>query len=520
MFDWLTDLFKGSSSTGATAPTPGGGDYSWIGPLISAIGSTASKAKWTPREDATQEEIDKANRNNMLMSLLGTAAQAYGGYREQQGMTGLAEALKTGQMTSTTPQGAAQISQADRILDYGIKNPEFAKTAIGIAQPMQTAESEQRAKMIQALMKSAKRPGLYEESQLSQMGKNYGLNPQELSDFIREGKQKLEAEADAQDASRRSMIERLYPGVMPSISAPTTTQPVTAPTRTGGSIEDMVGQIANAARQSKDVDIKIPAAQAGMASEIMKGLEQQGFNETYGQYQQPQDLIQKAQQREQKKTTQNETKDLIQTVKSNKAYNDLVTKTIQSEGSYQDLLAQLGEIQKRGKFTQQDKIALAKLAQQFLEPGLAVREAEVENTFAYPQQWKNSTWGKAWMKLTGEPGVNFENVGMLLKGARAMLKERQNAAQAFLQNEVETYRGLFSDDALDVLSRQYQKRDYDQKSDKILQGLEEMGLGTVPIRGVTPKAPATPSFTPTPAPAPTPKQVMINGRPMIIEGRF
>jgi hypothetical protein len=124
------------------------------------------------------------------------------------------------------------------------------------------------------------------------------------------------------------------------------------------------------------------------------------------------------------------------------------------------------------------------------------------------------------MKLTGEPGVNFENVGMLLKGARAMLKERQDAAQAFLKNEVETYRGLFSDDALDVLSRQYRKRDYDQKSDKILEGLDKMGLGTVPIRGVTAKATATPSFTPTPAPAPTAKQIMIKGRPMIIEGRF
>lgn len=164
--DFLTDLFGGKSSQ---APSTGGGESSWIGPLISALGTVASRAKWTPREDATASDIREANRNNLIAQLLGAGAQAYGGYRKQQAYGDLADIFKSGGMTTTTgtlpvAQSAvgAPSSVSERLFEWGQKNPEFGDVAVKFGLKQMGAEQEEATKLEAARIKANQPPSFQE----------------------------------------------------------------------------------------------------------------------------------------------------------------------------------------------------------------------------------------------------------------------------------------------------------------------------------------------------------------------
>jgi hypothetical protein len=151
IFDFLSDLFGGGGQS-PQAPSSGGGSASWIGPLISAVGNVAGRARWTPRADATASDIRRANRNNMLAQLLGAGAQAYQGYQEQQAYGSLADLIKQGSMTTTMPQSPL----SSQIFGWGQANPQFAKTATALGLDQLQKEQQNAAEIRKAELAAQK----------------------------------------------------------------------------------------------------------------------------------------------------------------------------------------------------------------------------------------------------------------------------------------------------------------------------------------------------------------------------
>ena len=186
--DFLTDLFGGKSSQ---APSTGGGEYSWIGPLISAVGNVASRARWTPRADATDSDVREANRNNLIAQLLGAGAQAYGGYQKQQAYGDLADIFKSGGMTTTTgtlpvAQGAvgAPSSIAGKLFEWGQQNPEFGDVAQKLGLEQMKAEQDRAAKLEAARIKANQPPSFQEMAAADKILEARIPDPQERWDEL------------------------------------------------------------------------------------------------------------------------------------------------------------------------------------------------------------------------------------------------------------------------------------------------------------------------------------------------
>ena len=182
IFDFLSDLFGGGGQS-PQSPSSGGGSYSWIGPLISAVGDVAGRARWTPRADATASDIRKANRNNMLAQLLGAGAQAYQGYQEQQAYGSLADIIKQGGMTTTMPQSPL----SSQIFGWGQANPQFAKTATALGLDQLQNEQKFQSELNQARIKANQPPSFTEMAAANAYFKDLIPDPTERQAAIEEG---------------------------------------------------------------------------------------------------------------------------------------------------------------------------------------------------------------------------------------------------------------------------------------------------------------------------------------------
>jgi hypothetical protein len=182
IFDFLSDLFGGGGQS-PQAPSSGGGSYSWIGPLISAVGNVAGRARWTPRADATASDIREANRNNMIAQLLGAGAQAYQGYQEQQAYGSLADLIKQGSMTTTMPQSPL----SSQIFGWGQANPQFAKTATALGLDQLQNEQKFQSELNQARIKANQPPSFTEMAAANSYFKDLIPDPTERQAAIEEG---------------------------------------------------------------------------------------------------------------------------------------------------------------------------------------------------------------------------------------------------------------------------------------------------------------------------------------------
>ncbi len=182
IFDFLSDLFGGGGQS-PQAPSSGGGSYSWIGPLISAVGNVAGRARWTPRADATASDIREANRNNMIAQLLGAGAQAYQGYQEQQAYGSLADLIKQGSMTTTMPQSPL----SSQIFGWGQANPQFAKTATALGLDQLQNEQKFQSELNQAQIKANQPPSFTEMAAANAYFKDLIPDPTERQAAIEEG---------------------------------------------------------------------------------------------------------------------------------------------------------------------------------------------------------------------------------------------------------------------------------------------------------------------------------------------
>ncbi|MGA1114515.1 MAG: hypothetical protein ACO3TI_06155 [Aquiluna sp.] len=282
---WLSSLF--GSGEGAAAGSSGGA--SWIGPLISALGSVASKTKWTPRRDATQEDIDKANRNNMLMALLGAGAEAYGNYQQQEAMGSLSDVFAKGGMTTTAPglpgTEPKQLGLAESIFEWGKQNPQFAAKALELGSAAQQQDKENRIAAAKALGKGPGNWGLTQDYQAARIGEALRMSPAANLAQMQEQREAFETQAKAQEDQRRAILGDLLGTVTPGrpmTSVAPQTQPATASTATPSILPPAdMGQfiqgLAKATKAGQDFNVTVaPGANMDAAA---RALEQEGLKD-------------------------------------------------------------------------------------------------------------------------------------------------------------------------------------------------------------------------------------------------
>ncbi len=498
--DFLTDLFGGKSSQ---APSTGGGEYSWIGPLISAVGNVASRARWTPREDATASDIREANRNNLIAQLLGAGAQAYGGYQKQQAYGDLADIFKSGGMTTTTgtlpvPQGAvgAPSSVSERLFEWGQKNPEFGDVALQLGLKQMGAEQDRAAKLEAARIKANQPPSFQEMAAADNILKALIPDPEERR-----------AEVERQFWLRGKPTEPLGPiGATAQPTPPILGMDFTQKAQPATPSYD-VEALREAGKRwqggEEGIDITLPkGTNIDEATQVFDEGRKQS-----DQYAQPVGGPPVGYPKSERMRQQQEASQIRKEFRGSPNYTTVVADVAKGQKAYTDMVAKLNEIVKRGGFLPQDTFGLAKLYNQILEPGLQVTEQEVRQSISNPKQWQNSALGKMIQRVTGALWLDDKNVGALLNDAAGMMGSRQQTASDYIQREKEALRQLgYSEEAIQILDREVSPFDYETQSKKTISQLEKLSKNDkVQIEGVTPKdsSSATPSFTPMVPPVPS-----------------
>lgn len=491
IFDFLSDLFGGGGQS-PQAPSSGGGSYSWIGPLISAVGNVAGRARWTPRADATASDIREANRNNMIAQLLGAGAQAYQGYQEQQAYGSLADLIKQGSMTTTTPQSPL----SSQIFGWGQANPQFAKTATALGLDQLQNEQKFQSELNKARIKANQPPSFTEMAAANSYFKDLIPDPTERQAAIEEGfRQRGKSLSPSSSANNFDAL------------------------RQAGETYQQTGKFG-------EVTLP-PDTDMGAAVDALKGAA--GVDEiTQPEYAAPGTQPSQSQYPESTKLrNQEQARQIRQDFRQSPDYKAVFADVARGNKAFIDMVAKINEITKRGRFLPQDTFALAKIYNQILEPGLQVTEQEVKQSISSPEQWQNSALGKTFQKLTGALWLDDQNVGALLKDASAIMASRQQTARDYIQEEKNALRRLgYSEKAIEVLDAELKPLEYEIRTEQTISQLKNLskkksrvaeGPG---IEGLTPQMspPATSSPLLSPAMTPQVQQYSFGGKSYNIKG--
>lgn len=135
IFDSISGLFGGGSSTGASTGGYGAGaDMSWL----KGLAMLASSFKATPNQGASRQDVEKANRYNMLAGLLGAGAGMYAQRQDaqakQNALQGLFDIYKnqgTEFQGPTLPgQTMPKMGLAESIFAFGKQHPGLSDQAM------------------------------------------------------------------------------------------------------------------------------------------------------------------------------------------------------------------------------------------------------------------------------------------------------------------------------------------------------------------------------------------------------
>ena len=143
--DWIptiinvgSSLFGGGGSSSST-PTTG---TSWTdnidwGSLLSSLGQTASRFQATANPGATEEDVEKANRYNMIAGLLGSAGQIAGSQIQASERRGLGQDLAAilGGQGTYTGQPIAPVSPALATSQGAVSSGVYPESLVGQAIP-------------------------------------------------------------------------------------------------------------------------------------------------------------------------------------------------------------------------------------------------------------------------------------------------------------------------------------------------------------------------------------------------
>lgn len=141
--------------TGASTPSA---SSAGTNALLMALGGLASKYKATPLAGATEDEIKRANRENLIAGALGALMTGYGQYSQeqakQQALGGLADILAKGAQTPQGPvqpgQTMAPVPMSQQIAQWTQQNPQMAELGIKAIETAQANETKQALEALKA----------------------------------------------------------------------------------------------------------------------------------------------------------------------------------------------------------------------------------------------------------------------------------------------------------------------------------------------------------------------------------
>jgi hypothetical protein len=454
IMDSLGSIFGSSNGpTGYTGPS--------VWPQV--LGSLASSFRATPRAGASREEREKANRYNLLAGILGAVATGYGKASDEaakQKATSELYQIFSGAQPATaavkatpeagasvdipgvTPETPTPLSRNERLAEFMRQNPAMA----GVAGQLLAKEQENQLKLIDLARKAGGRPLTYLDALT--IAEKEGTPPE-----LRAQQAQI-----LMDQQSKDQVARLEPfrsefekrGIplpsstteptakMPSIIAPS----VTAPTREEQPSIQRLGGINIQAT---------PSSQYEEASRILGQpiTPSSSQPETYGKRPETLADIRAATQTaaEEEKTIKKRELTVkeeqtfasqLKDIQTSEGYKQNVEKLRGQSSTLNKLAALTTEIAKRpdGRIKPQDRVQLAKLAINAIEPGLSVNEGEAAQALIPDSAWWNSRPGRIVADVFGRNEIPVDSLDALLKTTGAYVKAQQNAATDYLENEV------------------------------------------------------------------------------------
>jgi hypothetical protein len=128
----------------------------------------------------------------------------------------------------------------------------------------------------------------------------------------------------------------------------------------------------------------------------------------------------------------------LKDIQASEGYKQNVEKLRGQSSTLNKLAALTTEIAKRpnGRIKPQDRVQLAKLAINAIEPGLSVNEGEAAQALIPDSMWWNSAPGRLVASVFGRNEIPVDSLDALLKTTGAYVKAQQTAATDYVENEV------------------------------------------------------------------------------------
>jgi len=547
--DWIptiinvgSSLFGGGGSSAPSAPSSSGLDW---GSILEGVGKLASRVEMVPGAGALDEDIRKANRFNLLAGLLGGAGQIAGSQIQASEKRALGQdlaAILGGQGTYTgkpIKKGEYPESLLGKTLEDGIvpppapqsksaalfglmnKYPNQASQILELGTKIQDAEGkaataaqERQFEMMDLARKSGGQPITYLDALT--IAEKEGTPPE-----LRAQQAQILMDQQSKDQAARlepfrSEFEKRgitlptsrteSTAKMPSIIAPS----VTTPSRSEQpSIQGPEGINIQATPSSQYEE-----ASRLLGQKITPPSEQPG---TYGKPPQTLEEIQAATikeaerkrgiaEREQTSKEEQNFASQLKDIQTSEGYKQNVEKLRGQSSTLNKLAALTTEIAKRpnGRIKPQDRVQLAKLAINAIEPGLSVNEGEAAQALIPDSMWWNSAPGRLVASVFGRNEIPVDSLDALLKTTGAYVKAQQNAAFDYLENEVKpTYESFLQGDKLiNAVQRAIPETDPFEVVGSALDSINQAkGIGGVPTGYVKqPKQPVEPFRTQTTTP--------------------
>ena len=547
--DWIptiinvgSSLFGGGGSSAPSAPSSSGLDW---GSILEGVGKLASRVEMVPGAGALDEDIRKANRFNLLAGLLGGAGQIAGSQIQASEKRALGqdlaailggkgtytgEAIKKGEYPESllgktlengiVPPPAPQ-SKSSAIFGLMNKYPNQASQILELGTKIQDAEGkaataaqERQFEMMDLARKSGGQPITYLDaltiaekegtpSELRAQQAQILMDQQSKDQAARlePFRSEFEKRGITLPTSRTESTAK-----MPSIIAPSVTTPSRAEQP---SIQGPEGINIQATPSSQYEE-----ASRLLGQKITPPSEQPG---TYGKPPQTLEEIQAATikeaerkrgiaEREQTSKEEQNFASQLKDIQTSEGYKQNVEKLRGQSSTLNKLAALTTEIAKRpnGRIKPQDRVQLAKLAINAIEPGLSVNEGEAAQALIPDSMWWNSAPGRLVASVFGRNEIPVDSLDALLKTTGAYVKAQQNAAFDYLENEVKpTYESFLQGDKLiNAVQRAIPETDPFEVVGSALDSINQAkGIGGVPTGYVKqPKQPVEPFRTQTTTP--------------------
>lgn len=268
--DWLptlinvgSSLFGGGGSSAPSAPSSSGIDW---GSILSGVGQLASRFEAVPGAGATDEDIRKANRYNLIAGLLGGGSQLAGGLMAQQRKAGMLQDVSdilsgkqttTGQQiapvfagTTATPTAtptpteapAVQAPQSQVSAIWGLANkyPESSGELFKLGQSVQEAqaksaqaEQERQAAALTQAGNILSRPGIVNvpPAIAEEIVARTGLPVSGIPDMLAKQRQQAEEKAKQEKAALEAQVNQRQAAAGLSEARKTTVESLREPTR-------------------------------------------------------------------------------------------------------------------------------------------------------------------------------------------------------------------------------------------------------------------------------------------------